>query len=119
MCVSKHCVITNVSYALAHLVPSGSPQRITAEYESDSSAKVSWQELDPGLRNGIIIMYQVRYQDQANSIDLRAVNTSETSVVLTDLTPGAKYFIQVVAFTSAGAGPTSHRVVHNTIQSSE
>ncbi|XP_067952178.1 receptor-type tyrosine-protein phosphatase delta-like isoform X2 [Watersipora subatra] len=98
-------------------VPSGSPQSITPIYVSDSSARVTWRELDPRLRNGVITSYQVRYQDQADPIDLRAVNTSETRVLLEDLTPGAKYFIQVVAFTSAGAGPTSHRVSYNTIQS--
>lgn len=64
-------------------------------------------------------MYQVRYQDVQNPVDLRAANTSETKVLLDDLILGSKYFIQVVAFTSAGAGPTSHRVPYNTLQSSE
>lgn len=64
-------------------------------------------------------MYQVRYQDKDNSIDLRADNTSETSIILEELTPGARYFIQVVAFTSAGAGPTSYRQSYNSIQTSE
>lgn len=86
---------------------------------SDTSARVSWDEIEPGLRNGVITMYQVRYQDKDNSIDLRADNTSETSIVLEDLTAGARYFIQVVAFTSAGAGPTSYRQAYNTIQTSE
>lgn len=64
-------------------------------------------------------MYQVRYQDKDNSIDLRADNTSETSIILEELTPSARYFIQVVAFTSAGAGPTSYRQSYNSRQTSE
>lgn len=95
------------------------PQDITAQYDSDTSALVKWNPPLPELRNGIITMYQVRYQDRDNSIDLRAENTSETSIILKDLSPGAKYFIQVVAFTSAGAGPTSHRILYNTVPTSE
>lgn len=107
-------------YALAlYLVPSGAPEDIRALYRDDSSVTVSWQPVEPHLRNGIITMYQVRYQDQDNPIDLQARNTSETNVLLEELKPGSKYYIQVIAFTSAGAGPTSHRMRYNTIQSSE
>lgn len=105
--------------ALAPVVPSGMPQNITATYHDETSARISWQPPLPQLRNGIITMYQVRYQDEDNAIDLRADNTSETSLILEDLTPGAKYLVQVVAFTSAGAGPTSHRIVYNTVQTRE
>jgi len=64
-------------------------------------------------------MYQVRIQDESDSIDLRAENTSETSIIIEDLKPGHKYLIQVVAYTSAGAGPTSYRALYNTQMSSE
>ena len=118
----RSCVLLS-SYALPTspltIVPAGSPKNIQVTYVSDTSARVSWDEIEPGLRNGQITMYQVRYQDKDNSIDLRADNTSETSIILEELTPGARYFIQVVAFTSAGAGPTSYRQSYNSIQTSE
>lgn len=114
MSVSNHII-----NALAPAVPSGMPQNITAMFHDATSALISWQPPLPRLRNGVITMYQVRYQDENNAIDVRADNTSETSLILEDLTPGSKYLIQVVAFTSAGAGPTSHRIVYNTVQSRE
>jgi len=112
----KHSLTRNI---VAPLVPSGMPQNISATYDSPTSARISWQPPLARQRNGVITMYQVRYQDKHNAIDLRADNTSETSLVIEELTAGSQYFIQVVAFTSAGAGPTSHRIVYNTVETSE
>jgi len=81
---------------------------------SPTEVEVSWFQVDPIHQNGIIITYEVDYQPEVTfngSQDITRVNTSNTTIVLTNLHESVQYNITVRAFTRAGAGPFSNPVV--------
>ena len=79
---------------------------------SPTEVKVSWLEVDPIHRNGIIVVYEVDYQpmNDFESEDVTRVNTTNTTIVLMDLHESVQYNITVRAFTSVGGGPFSNPV---------
>ncbi len=81
---------------------------------SPTEVEVSWLELDPIDRNGIIFTYEVDYQPvvvfEGSEAALR-VNTTNTTIVLTELHQSVQYDFTVRAFTIIGPGPFSDLVV--------
>ncbi len=81
---------------------------------SPTEVEVSWSELDPIDRNGIIITYEVDYQPvvvfEGSEAVLRA-NTTNTTIILTRLHESVQYYFTVRAFTIIGPGPFSDPVV--------
>ena len=79
---------------------------------SPTEVEVSWLEVDPIHRNGIIVVYEVDYQpmNDFESEDVTRVNTTNTTIVLMDLHESVQYNITVRAFTSVGGGPFSNSV---------
>ena len=81
---------------------------------SPTEAEVSWTELAPIDRNGIIITYEVDYQPvvvfEGTEAVLR-VNTTNTTIILTGLHESVQYNFTVRAFTIIGPGPFSDPVV--------
>ena len=85
---------------------------------------VSWEEIPPIDRNGIIISYEVLYvplETFNGSIGNMMVNTSsmELSVELVGLEENVNYEISVRAYTRVGAGPYSDPISNQTLQDGE
>jgi len=81
---------------------------VTLQVVSAKDIDVSWSEVDPINRNGIVTIYEILYQPQ-ESYDqtFSYMNTSSLSVRLSNLHEYALYNIQVKAFTLVGSGPNS------------
>jgi netrin-G3 ligand len=103
-----------ISFLLSSLVPSGSPTIFRAMDISPTEIVVSWLEVRPIDRNGIIIAYEVDYQPEMNFNDsdtITRVNTTNTTILLMDLHESVEYNITVRAYTSVGGGPFSGHVI--------
>ena len=82
---------------------------------SPTEVEVSWTEVPAIDRNGIITVYEVDYQPLRDfGADLTRVNTTDTSILLTNLHESVQYNITVRAFTIVGAGPFSDVAVITT-----
>ncbi len=98
-------------------VPSGAPTITEALIISPTEAEVSWTEVDPIDRNGIITVYEVDYQPLTvfnGSQDVTRVTTTNITIVLRELHESVQYNITVRAFTNIGGGPFSDPVVDTT-----
>ena len=81
---------------------------------SSTQIRVTWEEVLPINRNGIIITYEVEYtplEDFRGAIETRTTNVTELSVLLMDLEEYVNYTISVRAYTSVGPGPYSEPVI--------
>ena len=74
---------------------------------SPRSISVQWEQVVAIDRNGIITMYEVRYQPLDPFLEAKTVNVTELAANLTNLEGSTGYFISVRAYTSAGEGPYS------------
>ena len=92
-------------------VPSRAPLITEAMEISSTEVEVTWSEVNPIDRNGIITQYEVDYQPIvpfSNPTDLSRINTTDTTITLRNLHESARYNITVRAFTSIGPGPFSN-----------
>ena len=99
------------------IVPSRAPSITEAMEISSTEVEVTWSEVNPIDRNGIITHYEVDYQPIvpfSNPMDLSRVNTTNTTMVLRDLHESAQYNITVRAFTGIGPGPFSYPALSTT-----
>ena len=81
---------------------------------SPTEIEMSWNEVDPIYQNGIIIIYEVDYQPAQvfnGSMTVDVVNTTNTTIILSDLHESVQYNITVRAYTSIGPGPFSSHVL--------
>ena len=95
------------------LVPSSPPDSVEAFAISPTSIQVVWDEVPAIHHNGIIVMYEVEY-NQSNSSDA-GMNTVlvESNVNVLSLNVSgdfATYFLRVRALTEVGPGPYSPAV---------
>ena len=98
-------------------VPANSTQNVTAVSLSSTTINVTWEEVPPIDRNGIITTYEVLYEpletfEQLLSSDI--INTTDLFILLEDLHPFVSYNISVRAYTSVGSGPYSDVAVETT-----
>ncbi|XP_054656309.1 receptor-type tyrosine-protein phosphatase S-like isoform X24 [Dunckerocampus dactyliophorus] len=93
-------------------VPSGYPQRITADGATTSTIQVSWQPLLLAERNGQIVKYALQYKDinSPRSPSELFITAPESTVALDGLKADTTYDIKMCAFTSKGSGPYSPSV---------
>ena len=91
--------------------PSTSPHNITAKEMNETTYRISWNRLSRNTSNGRVIVYEVNQTTLSTSHTARYVstpsvlqNTSDTSIVLTDLLSCSVYKVEVRAYTSAGPG---------------
>ncbi|CAH7332029.1 Ptprq [Phodopus roborovskii] len=82
--------------------PESSPQDVKVTDVSPSEMRLKWSP--PEKPNGIIIAYEVLYQ---NADTLFIKNTSTTDIVLSDLKPYTLYNISVRSYTRVGHGNQS------------
>ena len=101
---------------LIFIAPVNSPQNVTAMSLSSTSINVTWEEVPPIDRNGMITMYEVLYEplETFGQISSGSGNTTDLFILLDELHPGDNYSISVRAYTSVGNGPYSDVVVEAT-----
>lgn len=96
----------------------GSPLNITATSLSSTTVHVTWEEVAPIDRNGIITTYEVLYEPLQTFEVLMsiAVNTTNLSILLVELHPFVIYNISLRAYTSMGNGPYSESIAERTLE---
>ena len=81
---------------------------------SPTKIEISWNDVDPIDRNGIIIIYEIAYHPEQTfneSMTMDVVNTTNTTYELSNLHEFVQYNITVRAYTSIGPGPFSRHVI--------
>ena len=102
-----------------YAVPATAPVNVTVRTRSSQSIEVQWEEVVAIDENGVITMFEVRYdplETFGGQIRTETVNISApfTSTILTNLEEFVMYNISVRAYTSVGAGPYSTGIVNMT-----
>ena len=102
--------------SLFPLAPASPPSNVTTAALSSTSIQVNWTEVPAIDQNGIIVEYEVEYNqstfDSVPAIQNMIVNS--TMAVLTGLQEYVNYSIRVRAYTSVGPGPYSDDVIQRT-----
>ena len=88
--------------------PTAAPQNVTGMALSYHSILVSWDHIPAYHQNGVILQYQLRYTESADTQFMYFnVSASVLNTALMDLNADTYYIIQIRAYTSAGPGPFS------------
>lgn len=89
-------------------MPSLYPATVEAFPTSSSSVQVVWNEVPTIHRNGIIVMYEVEYnQSDGSDSQIKTVDADTYVLSLSSLEDFATYLIRVRAYTVVGPGPYS------------
>ncbi|XP_041972933.1 roundabout homolog 1-like [Aricia agestis] len=99
-------------------VPDGPPTNIEMFIVNGTTVHLKWQPPEPHLQNGAIIGYNVvlNWLDIPANKSMVAINTTvhqATSLIMTNLTSGVSYSVQIAAETIVGLGPFSQKVYLN------
>ena len=89
---------------------------------SSTSINVTWDEIPPIRRNGILTAYEVLFEPLETFGDIigpDTVNTSDLYYVLDGLQEYVSYNISVRAYTRVGFGPYSEEITNQTFQDGE
>ena len=83
---------------------------------SSTDINVTWEEVPPIDRNGMITTYEVLYEplETFEILMSNSVNTTDLSLVLVELHPFVIYSIAIRAYTSIGNGPYSDSLLERT-----
>ena len=103
----------------SHTAPGVAPGNVEAVALNSTSLNISWEEIPPRSRNGIITTYEVLYEPLetfGGMLMANQVNTSDLSIVLTNLQQFVGYNVSVRAYTSVGPGSYSNEVFSMTLQ---
>ena len=93
---------------------------MSGEDSSSLSILVTWNEVLPDDRNGIITSYNITYKSQTENDNGNVqVNGSVRQTELTNLKEYVNYNITVLASTVKGDGPASDPIVVRTDQDSK
>ncbi|KAJ8035144.1 Tyrosine-protein kinase receptor Tie-1 [Holothuria leucospilota] len=95
-------------------VPS-EPETVTAEIsgENQENIEVSWQLPSDGIScSSGVIKFTVYYSRGANLKAVDVSDSSATSVILNDLTPGVSYTLSATLSTSGGESKRSNEIIH-------
>ena len=103
--------------------PSAHPDNVQALTRSSTVILVTWDPVQEIDRNGIIIQYQVEFNQSTFSeiptSNLTTINGSVLMVELDGLEEYVDYSVRVRAYTSVGPGPFSVAVVNRTLEDGE
>lgn len=85
---------------------------------NSSTVHLKWHPPEPNLQNGAIVGYNVvlNWLDIPANKSMVAINTTvhqATSLIMTNLTSGVSYSVQIAAETIVGLGPFSQKVYLN------
>ena len=92
---------------------------MTATVQSPSDILVEWESIPQAEQNGIIIRYDVWFQDDPNPPQVREALGLVENLILTGLNENEEYTIRVRGVTSAGDGPYSSPVSVITLETSK
>ena len=101
------------------IAPNAAPINVTPVVMSSTSIMVSWDEVPPIDRNGIVTIYEVLYEPLETfegAIRSQIMNTADLFIPLTNLQEFAEYNISVRAYTSEGPGPYSEEITRRTLE---
>ena len=115
------CIFSPVYAVFTPTEPSTPPQNVQATAFSSTQIMVTWDEVPAIEQNGIIIIFEVRF-DPLQLTDVLMTeyrNTTDMSVVLTGLQEYVEYNISVRAYTSVGPGPLREDVTERTFEDRE
>ncbi|CAH4036461.1 unnamed protein product [Pieris brassicae] len=99
-------------------VPDGPPTNIEMFIVNMTTVHLKWQPPEPHLQNGIITGYNVvvNWLDIPANKSMIAINTTvqqATSLIMTNLTSGVSYSVQIAAENIIGLGPYCQKVYLN------
>ncbi|KAI5641931.1 immunoglobulin domain-containing protein [Phthorimaea operculella] len=99
-------------------VPDGPPTNIEMFIFNSTTVHLKWSPPETHLQNGAIIGYNVvvNWLDIPANKSMVAINTTvqqATSLIMTNLTSGVSYSVQIAAETLVGMGPFSQKVYLN------
>ncbi|CAG9563525.1 unnamed protein product [Danaus chrysippus] len=99
-------------------VPDGPPTNIEMYILNVTTVHLKWHPPEPELQNGVVIGYNVvlNWLDIPANKSMIAINTTvyqATSLIMTNLTSGVSYSVQIAAETIVGLGPFSQKVYLN------
>ncbi|KAL0839414.1 hypothetical protein ABMA28_016139 [Loxostege sticticalis] len=99
-------------------VPDGPPMNIEMYILNTTTVHLKWSPPELHLQNGIITGYNVvvNWLDIPANKSMVAINTTvqqATSLIMTNLTSGVSYSVQIAAETIVGLGPFSQKVYLN------
>ncbi|XP_012547376.2 protein sax-3 [Bombyx mori] len=99
-------------------VPDGPPINIEMFILNTTTVHLKWSPPELQLQNGIITGYNVvvNWLDVPANKSMVAINTTvhqATSLIMTNLTSGVSYSVQIAAETIIGLGPFSQKVYFN------
>ncbi|XP_038213703.1 roundabout homolog 2-like [Zerene cesonia] len=99
-------------------VPDGPPTNIEMFIVNMTTVHLKWQPPEFHLQNGVITGYNVvvNWLDIPANKSMIAINTTvqqATSLIMTNLTSGVSYSVQIAAETIVGLGPFSQKVYLN------
>ena len=98
------------------IVPDTSVTNITAIAVNSSTITISWDEVVEEDRNGVITKYDVCVEGAGGAcVIVVTVYAPDTQVSISGLINDTEYSIIIRAYTSAGAGPYSQRVLVTTL----
>ena len=82
-----------------------------------STAMVTWNSIECIDRNGLIIDYEVQFQEQESEVDVAGgvVDVIGRTYTVGGLTPATHYTFRVAGVTSGGTGPFSPATVVTTM----
>ena len=103
-------------YIIISTAPSEPPENISVFAAGSTQLNVSWDSVQEQYQNGIIIAYEVFFEAQQTFALSGSINTTEMSVMLSNLQEYVAYSISVRAYTSAGPGPYSVGVSVQTLE---
>ena len=108
--------MVNLCFSLPE--PATPPQNVQTMAPSSTEITVTWEEVPAIDENGIIINYEVQFEqlEFTETLSTSSVNTSDLTVVINSLQEYVQYNISVRAYTSVGPGPYSDHVTQRTLE---
>lgn len=95
-------------------VPQGAPQNFSAVGLSETAVRLAWDLPAQKLRNGEIVMYQLRYYQLTDAINEEEKNITALQYDIDNLETNTDYVFQIKAYTEKGSGPWSARLQYRT-----
>ena len=98
--------------------PSHGVENVSSSEVNYTTNRITWAELPKEAANGVIKLYEVRLELKETCLRVdftfHAMNTTKSSILLTDFWMCAKYEVSVRGYTVAGPGPYSKAIVVQT-----
>ena len=95
-------------------IPTGPPINISYHFQTPDVVCLTWNAPVREHRNGRVLQYVVEFQKKFDQTSIMARNTSESSIVFSNLEEDFEYIYRIKAMTSQGSGPFSDKFILKT-----